>query len=52
MTPISQLLGGSSSMTIGALAEIAFALGLTPDKTFREYSEQRYRPISAAAATP
>lgn len=39
---ISQLLGGSSNMTIGTLADIAFALGLTLDKTFREYSERRY----------
>lgn len=39
---ISQLLGGSSNMTIGTLADIAFALGLSLDKTFREYSERRY----------
>jgi transcriptional regulator with XRE-family HTH domain len=42
---ISQLLGGSSNMTIGTLAEIAFALGLTPDKTFTEYSNRRYRIV-------
>ena len=40
---ISQLLGGSSNMTIGTLADIAFALELTLDKTFTEYSERRYR---------
>ena len=40
---ISQLLGGSSNMTIGTLADIAFALGLTLDKTFKEYSERRHR---------
>ena len=40
---ISQLLGGSSNMTIGTLADIAFVLGLTLEKTFREYSEGRYR---------
>jgi len=40
---ISQLLGGSSNMTIGTLAEIAFALGLTLDKTFKEYSARRNR---------
>jgi transcriptional regulator with XRE-family HTH domain len=40
---ISQLLGGNSNMTIGTLSDIAFALGLTLDKTFREYSEQRHR---------
>jgi transcriptional regulator with XRE-family HTH domain len=40
---ISQLLGGSSNMTIGTLADIASALGLTLDKTFTEYSERRYR---------
>jgi transcriptional regulator with XRE-family HTH domain len=39
---ISQLLGGSSNMTIGTLAEIAFVLGLTLDKTFKEYSEGRH----------
>ncbi|RQW79986.1 MAG: XRE family transcriptional regulator [Methylococcus sp.] len=39
---ISQLLGGSSNMTIGTLADIAFALGLTLDKTFKEYSKGRY----------
>ncbi len=40
---ISQLLSGDSNMTIGTLADIAFALGLTLDKTFREYSDQRHR---------
>ncbi len=40
---ISQLLSGSSNMTIGTLSDIAFELGLTLDKTFREYSEQRHR---------
>lgn len=40
---ISQLLSGDTNMTIGTLADIAFALGLTPDKTFREYSDQRHR---------
>lgn len=39
---ISQLLGGSTNMTIGTLADIAFALGLTLDKTFKEYSKGRY----------
>jgi transcriptional regulator with XRE-family HTH domain len=42
---ISQLLGGSSNMTIGTLADIAFALGLTLDKTFTEYSNRRYRIV-------
>lgn len=40
---ISQLLSGGSNMTIGTLSDIAFELGLSLDKTFREYSEQRYR---------
>ncbi len=40
---ISQLLGGNSNMTIGTLSDIAFELGLTLGKTFREYSPQRYR---------
>jgi transcriptional regulator with XRE-family HTH domain len=39
---ISQLLGGSSNLTIGTLAEIAFVLGLTLDTTFKDYSEGRY----------
>jgi transcriptional regulator with XRE-family HTH domain len=43
---ISQLLGGSSNMTIGTLADIAFALGLTLDKTFKEYSARRHRLTS------
>jgi hypothetical protein len=30
-------------MTIGTLAEIAFVLGLTLEKTFREYAEGRCR---------
>jgi transcriptional regulator with XRE-family HTH domain len=45
---ISQLLGGSSNMTIGTLADIAFALGLTLDKTFTEYSNRRYRIVGRA----
>jgi transcriptional regulator with XRE-family HTH domain len=39
---ISQLLKGSSNMTIGTLSDIAFELGLNLDKTFKEYSAQRY----------
>ena len=39
---ISQLLKGSSNMTIGTLSDIAFELGLNLDKTFKEYSVQRY----------
>lgn len=39
---ISQLLKGSSNMTIGTLSDIAHELGLNLDKTFKEYSEQRY----------
>ena len=39
---ISQLLRGSSNMTIGTLSDIAYELGLNPDKTFKEYSERRY----------
>jgi transcriptional regulator with XRE-family HTH domain len=40
---ISQLLKGSSNMTIGTLSDIAYELGLNLDKTFKEYSAQRYR---------
>ena len=40
---ISQLLKGSSNMTIGTLSDIAYELGLNLDKTFIEYSAQRYR---------
>jgi len=40
---ISQLLKGSSNMTIGTLSDIAFELGLNLDKTFKEYSAQRFR---------
>ena len=40
---ITQLLNGSSNMTIGTLSDIAVELGLNLDKTFREYSAQRYR---------
>ncbi len=40
---ITQLLSGSSNMTIGTLSDIAVELGLNLDKTFREYSVQRYR---------
>jgi transcriptional regulator with XRE-family HTH domain len=40
---ISQLLKGSSNMTIGTLSDIAYELGLNLDKTFHEYSAQRYR---------
>ena len=39
---ISQLLRGSSNMTIGTLSDIAYALGLNLDKTFKEYSARRY----------
>ncbi len=39
---ISQLLKGSSNMTIGTLSDIAFELGLNLDKTFKVYSAQRY----------
>ena len=39
---ISQLLKGSSNMTIGTLSDIAYELGLNLDKTFKEYSAQRY----------
>ena len=39
---ISQLLKGSSNMTIGTLSDIAFELGLNLDKTFKQYSAQRY----------
>jgi len=49
---ISQLLSGDTNMTIGTLADIAFALGLTPDKTFREYSDQRHRIADQKAAVP
>ncbi len=38
---ISQLLRGSSNMTIGTLSDIAYELGLSLDKTFKEYSAQR-----------
>ena len=40
---ITQLLSGSSNMTIGTLSDIAVELGLNLDKTFKEYSAQRYR---------
>ena len=39
---ITQLLSGSSNMTIGTLSDIAVELGLNLDKTFKEYSVQRY----------
>ena len=29
-------------MTIGTLSDIAYELGLNPDKTFKEYSERRH----------
>lgn len=38
---ISKLLNGSSNMTIGTLAEVIHALGLTPEKTFQEYRRDR-----------
>jgi transcriptional regulator with XRE-family HTH domain len=40
---ITQLLSGSSNMTIGTLSDIAVELGLNLDKTFKEYSAQRCR---------
>lgn len=40
---ITQLLSGDSNMTIGTLADISFELGLTLEKTFKEYSAQRER---------
>lgn len=40
---VTQLLGGSSNMTIGTLSDITFELGLSLDKTFKEYSVQRER---------
>ncbi len=40
---ITQLLSGSSNMTIGTLSDIAVELGLHLDKTFKEFSVQRYR---------
>ena len=40
---ITQLLSGSSNMTIGTLSDITVELGLNLDKTFKEYSAQRYR---------
>ena len=40
---ITQLLSGGSNMTIGTLSDIAVELGLNLDKTFKEYSVQRYR---------
>lgn len=40
---VTQLLSGGSNMTIGTLSDIAFELGLSLDKTFKEYSVQRYR---------
>ncbi|MCR4330833.1 MAG: helix-turn-helix domain-containing protein, partial [Patescibacteria group bacterium] len=49
---ISQLLSGDTNMTIGTLSDIAFALGLTPDKTFKEYSERRQRMGAAADSSP
>ena len=39
---ISQLLRGSSNMTIGTLSDIAYELGLNLDKTFKEYSARRF----------
>lgn len=52
---ITQLLSGSSNMTIGTLSDIAVELGLNLDKTFKEYSAQRYRldiaPSSKQALT-
>ena len=42
-------------MTIGKLSDIAVELGLNLDKTFKEYSAQRYRldtnPSSGQAPT-
>jgi len=50
---ITQLLSGSSNMTIGTLSDIAVELGLNLDKTFKEYSVERYRldtaPLSEQA---
>lgn len=40
---VTQLLSGGSNMTIGTLSDIAFELGLSLDKTFKEYSIERYR---------
>ena len=52
---ITQLLSGSSNMTIGTLSDIAVELGLNLDKTFKEYSAQRYHldiaPSSKQALT-
>jgi len=38
---ITQLLRGSSNMTIGTLSDIAVELGLNLDKTLKEYSVQQ-----------
>ena len=40
---ITQLLSGGSNMTIGTLSDIAVELGLSLEKTFKEYSIQRHR---------
>jgi len=47
---ITQLLSGSSNMTIGTLSDIAVELGLNLDKTFKEYSVQRYRLDSSLSS--
>ena len=47
---ITQLLSGSSNMTIGTLSDIAVELGLNLDKTFKEYSAQRYRLDTALSS--
>jgi transcriptional regulator with XRE-family HTH domain len=49
---ISQLLKGGSNMTIGTLSDIAWELGLNLDKTFKEYSEQRYPLNSGRSRSP
>jgi transcriptional regulator with XRE-family HTH domain len=47
---INQLLSGSSNMTNGTLSDIAVELGLNLDKTFKEYSVQRYRLDTAPSS--
>jgi transcriptional regulator with XRE-family HTH domain len=47
---ITQLLSGSSNMTIGTLSDIAVELGLNLDKTFKEYSARRYRLDTALSS--
>jgi hypothetical protein len=37
-------------MTIGTLSDIAVELGLNLDKTFKEYSAQRYRLDTALSS--